>query len=152
MSWNSVSAGAALPLRNSSCRTFTNTSAPVRPLLSVTPAMVETRRTASPTRTGEWKANWLPAHIRRGSGTGGMKPPRLAWPSGPMSDWRCSGRKYNQCHSAGKGKPAGGRSGAWSSVAASAAQGVAVIVSSTDSVRPIQSCSFAVSVFKGSLS
>jgi len=29
-----------------------------------------------------------PAHMRRGSGTGGRKPPRFAWPSGPISDCR----------------------------------------------------------------
>ena len=41
--------------------------------------------------------------MRRGSGTGGRKPPRLAWPSGPISLCRCIGRKYSQCHSGGSG-------------------------------------------------
>ena len=54
---------------------------------------------------------------------GGRKPPRAAWPSGPISDCRCSGRKYSQCHSGGSGVPSAGRSGAASSVADSAATG-----------------------------
>jgi hypothetical protein len=46
--------------------------------LDDTSAIVEVRSTRSPTRTGERNSNWLPAHMRRGSGTGGRKPPRLA--------------------------------------------------------------------------
>jgi hypothetical protein len=61
-----------------SWRTFTNTSAPVRPDFSLTLSMVEVRCTASPIRTGLPNWNWLPAHMRLGSGTGGRKPPRLA--------------------------------------------------------------------------
>ncbi|WP_246653556.1 hypothetical protein [Azospirillum formosense] len=45
----------------------------------------------------------------------------MACPSGPISDWRCSGRKYSQCHSGGSGVPAAGRSAGRSSVADSAA-------------------------------
>ena len=40
------------------------------------------RAAAAGTRSGS------PAHMRRGSGTGGRKPPRRAWPSGPISLWR----------------------------------------------------------------
>ena len=40
--------------------------------------MVDVRSTESPTRIGERNSNWLPAHMRRGNGTGGRKPPRLA--------------------------------------------------------------------------
>src|SRR4030095_9670243 len=109
-----------------SWRTFTNTSGPVRPDFSVTSAIVDTRVTPSPTRSGRLNSNWLPAHIRRGSGTGGRKPPRLAWPSGPTSDWRYSGRKYSQCQSGGIDVPAGGLSQVRSNVADNAAYGVAV--------------------------
>ncbi len=80
----------------------------------------------------------LPAHMRRGSGTGGRKPPRLGWPSGPMSHCRCIGRKYSQCHSGGSGVPAGTSAPGWSSVAVSAPTGAAVTVSRSDSLRPIQ--------------
>jgi hypothetical protein len=111
--------------------------------------MVEVRATASPTQMGAWNSNWLPAHMRRGSGTGGRKPPRLAWPSAPISLWRCNGRKYSQCQSGGRGSPertaeAGWSSVAasaagWSKVAASAATGVGPMVSWTVSLRPTQS-------------
>src|SRR5512138_38895 len=121
-----------------SWRTLTNTSGPVRPDFSVTSAIVDTRQIRSPTRSGCANSNWLPAHMRRGRGTGGRKPPRFAWPSGPTSDWRYSGRKYSQCQSGGNGVPAAGRSAARSSVADSAAYGVAVTMSSTVSVLPIQ--------------
>jgi hypothetical protein len=93
MSWNSVMATLELPSRRISWRTLTKTSGPVRPDFSVTSWMVEIRITASPTRTGSWNWNWLPAHMRRGRGIGGRKPPRFACPSGPISDWRWSGRK-----------------------------------------------------------
>ncbi len=93
MSWNSVSATAASSFARISCRTFTNTSGPVRPDFSFTLSIVDVRVTASPTRSGSWNWNWLPAHMRRGSGTGGRNPPRFACPSGPISDWRWSGRK-----------------------------------------------------------
>jgi hypothetical protein len=122
-----------------SWRTFTKTSGPLRPCLSVTPSMVERRSAWSPTRSGVRNSNWLPAHMRRGSGTGGRKPPRFAWPSGPISLWRCSGRKYSQCHSGGSGMPFCAAIGGWSSVALSAATGVGPNTSCRDSLRPIQS-------------
>ena len=84
---------SASSARRISWRTLTNTSGPVRPLFSVTSWIVEVRVSASPMRSGAWNSNWLPAHMRRGSGTGGRNPPRLAWPSGPISDCRCNGRK-----------------------------------------------------------
>jgi hypothetical protein len=131
--------GIGLPLQRTSWRTLTNTSSPVRPDLDVTSSMVEVRSTASPTRIGERNSNWLPAHMRRGSGTGGRKPPRLAWPSAPISDCRWRGRKYSQCHSGGSGRPAAASMGSWSSVALSASTGVGPMASATVSVRPIQS-------------
>jgi hypothetical protein len=77
--------------------------------LCVTEAMREVRRiTASPARSGlpGIHSSWLPAHMRRGSGTGGRKPPRRGWPSGPICDCGACGRKYSQCHSGGTGEPA----------------------------------------------
>ena len=65
----------------------------VRPCLGTTFSMVDVRTTSSPTRNGLRKSNRPPAHIRRGSGTGGRNPPRSACPSGPSSDCRCIGRK-----------------------------------------------------------
>ena len=61
------------------CRTVTNTMLPVDPVLGATDLICEVREIASPTRTGSpSKLNRLPAHIRRGSGTGGRKSPRSA--------------------------------------------------------------------------
>jgi hypothetical protein len=93
MSCVSASARADSPLRRNSWRTLTNTSDPERPVFSLIAAIVETRVTSSPTRSGSWNSNSLPAHIRRGSGTGGRNSPRRAWPSGPTSDCWYKGRK-----------------------------------------------------------
>ena len=111
--------------------------------------MVDVRSTASPTRTGERNSNWLPAHMRRGSGTGGRNPPRFAWPSGPISLCRCSGRKYSQCHSGGSAVPASTVIGGWSSVAFSAFTGVAPMWSRTVSLRPVQAFSSLKFAFTG---
>ncbi len=78
-------AGPLALLLNSACRTLTNTRRPVRPSFTVMSAMPDSRRTVSPTRTGWWNCSWLPAHMRRGKGTGGMKPPLVGWPSSPAS-------------------------------------------------------------------
>ncbi len=43
---------------------------------TLTPAMVETRSTVSPMRSGARKRTALAAHIRRGNPIGGRKPPR----------------------------------------------------------------------------
>ena len=65
------------------CLTVTNTMTPVDPVLGSTDLISEVRRIVSPTRSGSpSKAKRLPAHMRRGSGTGGRKSPRSAWPSG----------------------------------------------------------------------
>src|SRR5437868_2289788 len=140
MSGNSTSAGSVASLQRTSWRTFTNTSLPVRPSLIETSSMVEVRATRSPTRIGERNSNWLPAHMRRGSGTGGRNPPRLAWPSGPISLCWCSGRKYSQCHSGGNGVPFSTGVAGWSSVASSAFTGVGPSWSRSLSLRPIQAC------------
>ena len=85
--------GRAAPLLRTSWRTVTNTSGPVRPTLLATSSIVDVRTISSPTRIGLRNSNRPPAHIRRGSSTGGRKPPRRAWPSGPISDCWCTGRK-----------------------------------------------------------
>ena len=51
------------------------------------------RVATSPTRSARWNASRPPAHIRRGSSTGGRKPPRRGWPSAPSSLCLASGRK-----------------------------------------------------------
>ena len=43
--------------------------------LSVIDSMVVVRDSFCPARIGEWNCSLLPAHIRRGSPTGGMNPP-----------------------------------------------------------------------------
>ena len=68
------------------CSTDTKHNAPVPPVFIVTSAMLEVRVISSPTRSGSRNSSSPPAHIRRGSGTGGRKPPRAGWPSGPSSD------------------------------------------------------------------
>ena len=45
------------------------------------------------------------AHMRRGNGTGGRKPPRVGWPSLPISEARGAGVKYAHCHSGGNASP-----------------------------------------------
>ena len=76
-----------------SCRTITNTRSPLRPDLGVTETMREVRSMLSPTRSGACQVRRPPAHMRRGSGTGGRNSPRAAWPSGPACDCRYDGRK-----------------------------------------------------------
>ena len=46
-----------------------------------------------------------PAHIRRGSGTGGRKPPRVGWPSGPSCDIGNTGCARHQCVVHGAASP-----------------------------------------------
>ena len=59
------------------CSTETKHSVPVEPVFIVTSAMREVRFASSPTRSGSRNSSSPPAHIRRGSGTGGRKPPRV---------------------------------------------------------------------------
>ncbi len=47
------------------------------PDLCVTDTILDVRSTASPTRKGASHCSRPPAHMRRGSGTGGRKPPRF---------------------------------------------------------------------------
>ena len=58
-----------------------------------TDCTVERRVMAKPSGIGARNSMRLPAHMRRGSGTGGRKPPRFGCPSGPISDCRARGRK-----------------------------------------------------------
>ena len=66
----------------------------MRPVFSVTSSIVEVRVIVSPTRSGWWNSNWLPAHMRRGSGTGGRNPPRLRARRGrcPIADTAAGSR------------------------------------------------------------
>jgi len=78
--------------------------------------------------------------MRRGSGTGGRKPPRLGCPSGPISLWRACGKKYSQCPSGGSAVPGTGAGSSRSSVADRARTGAAVRVSGVVSLLPCQLC------------
>ena len=71
----------------------------------VTSAMRETRVDSSPTRKGSMNSSSPPAHIRRGSGTGGRKPPRVGWPSGPSIDIGNTGCARHQCVVNGAASP-----------------------------------------------
>lgn len=123
-----------------SWRTVTKTSAPLRPCLASTLLMVDRRTTSSPIFNGRSKCSRPPAHMRRGSGTGGKKPPRFGWPSVPISLWGACGRKYNQCASGGRGDPGSVcASSMRSRVADRPARGAAVMMSRRSSLRPIQS-------------
>lgn len=66
--------------------TVTKASWPVAPLLASTLAMREVRAASLPMTSGAVNVRRPPAHMRRGSGTGGRKPPRCGWPSGPRPD------------------------------------------------------------------
>jgi hypothetical protein len=89
MSWSSLRARS--PAVEISCRTVTKTSGPERALLLAMSAISERRVATSPTRSGLTNVSRPPAHIRRGRATGGRKPPRRGWPSGPISLWRAIG-------------------------------------------------------------
>ena len=68
--------------------------APVVPVLGSTDLMREERWIVWPILSGgPVKAKRLPAHMRRGSGTGGRKSPRSAWPSGPTFESGAVSRK-----------------------------------------------------------
>ena len=121
------------------CSTSTNSRSPVRPALCLTEAMRECFCAASPTRSGLLcHCRRPPAHMRRGSGTGGKKPPRKGWPSGPI--WPCGacGKKYSQCHSGGTSLPAAWRSSSRLSKALWPRSGAATISSVSVSLRPSQ--------------
>ena len=59
------------------CSTETKQSTPVEPVFIVTSEIREVRVDSSPTRRGSMNSISPPVHIRRGSGTGGRKPPRV---------------------------------------------------------------------------
>ena len=64
-----------------SCRMSTKQSGPVLPCFQVMPSMIERRRTRSPVRNGARICTSLPAHIRRGTGTGGRKALMVGCPA-----------------------------------------------------------------------
>src|SRR5438874_3488413 len=143
MSCSSVNARP--PATEISCRTTTNTSSPLCPRFGATDTMRDLRVAVAPTASGRCHSIRLPAHIRRGSGTGGRKPPRFACPSGPTSDWRYAGRKYSQCQSGGTASPARGAASSRSSVADRSTSGRASIVSSLVSLFPTHTLSVSLS-------
>src|ERR1700721_4891861 len=95
MSWRSRVATPRGVLKTWS--TETKHSKPVLPGLRFISLIVELRVTTSPTRSGSMKLISPPAHIRRGKGTGGRKPPRVGWPSGPTYDIGTTGSDRHQC-------------------------------------------------------
>src|SRR6185312_15368641 len=119
------------------CSTETKHSVPVEPLFRVTSEIREARADSSPTRSGS--RNWIspPAHIRRGSGTGGRKPPRVGWPSGPSIDIGNTGCARHQCVVHGAASPAFGSPMSWNSVARKPLTSCAVTVSEASVPRPI---------------
>jgi ureidoglycolate lyase len=66
-----------------------------------------------------------------------MKPPRRAWPSGPICECRCSGRKYNQCQHGEIASPGCGAGSSRSNVAAKAFSELVVTRSASVSVVPL---------------
>ena len=87
------------------CSTETKQSTPVEPVFIVTSEIREVRVDSSPTRNGSRNSISPPAHIRRGSGTGGRKPPRVGWPSGPSIDIGNTGCARHQCVVHGAASP-----------------------------------------------
>ena len=75
------------------------------PVLALTSLIRERRVAVDPTASGAAKYSRPPAHIRRGSVTGGRKPPRLGWPSGPRAEAGLTDQKNNQCQSGGSASP-----------------------------------------------
>src|ERR1700744_1244163 len=88
--------------------TETKHNRPVLPDFRSISLIVEVRVTTSPTRSGSTKLISPPAHIRRGNGTGGRKPPPVGWPSGPTSDIGTTGSVRHQCAVNGAASPAFG--------------------------------------------
>src|SRR6476660_9159142 len=119
------------------CSTETKQSTPVEPVFIVTSEIFEVRVDSSPTRNGS--RNWIspPAHIRRGSGTGGRKPPRVGWPSGPSIDIGNTGCARHQCVVHGAASPAFGSPMSWNSVARKPFTSCAVTMSEASVLRPI---------------
>src|SRR5256885_5782913 len=117
--------------------TVTKHSAPPRPRFSSMLSKVRVWSTASPTRSGTPNRKKLPAHIRRGSFTGGRKPPRLGCPSGPSSECLATGAKSVQWNPGGTGSRSLGKGSSRSSVACHAASWLARTASFRTSVRPI---------------
>ena len=58
-------------------RTVTKTSLPLRPCFGSMDTIRDSRRISSPTRSGRLNSILPPAHMRRGSSTGGRNPPRF---------------------------------------------------------------------------
>ena len=114
------------------------------PVFSVIDSIVVTRSIACPGRIGAWKVRSLPAHIRRGNGTGGMKPPSAACPSAPSSlIGTSSSEKCSQCPNGNKGAA---WSPSWPSRVARRAARCPSAVSVAVALRPTQSWRFGESL------
>ncbi|MHC2625138.1 hypothetical protein ACVIW2_007170 [Bradyrhizobium huanghuaihaiense] len=119
------------------CSTETKHSVPVEPDFTCTSAMREVRVDSSPTRSGCRNSISPPAHIRRGSGTGGRKPPRVGCPSGPSIDIGNTGCARHQCTVNGAASPFLGSPTSWNSVARRPITSCAVTMSVASVLRPI---------------
>ena len=119
------------------CSTETKHSTPVLPVFMVTSEMREVRFASSPTRKASKNSSSPPAHIRRGSGTGGRKPPRVGWPSGLSSDIGNTGCARHQCTVNGAASPGFGSPISWNSVARRPFTSCAVTMSEASVLRPI---------------
>ena len=119
------------------CSTETKHSTPVLPVFIVTSEIREVRFASSPTRSGSKNSSSPPAHIRRGSGTGGRKPPRVGWPSWLSSDIGNTGCARHQCAVHGAASPGFGSPISWNRVARRPFTSCAVTMSEASVVRPI---------------
>src|SRR4051812_48508218 len=125
--------------------TVTKHNLPLRPSLKATSRTVSVRVTRSPTRRSASVSICPPAHIRRGSGTGGRKPPLAAWPSGPRESADGVSGARHQCRAGGAIPLAtGARCGA--KVAPNSAIRRGVTRSDASRVRPIQAAKSVMSV------
>ena len=129
-----------------SCFTVTNTSGPVRPSFTATDITSEVRVARSPMASFFRNCSLPPAHMRRGSSTGGRKPPRCGWPSSPSWLVRAASWKKIQCAPGGSGSPSFGFSSSRSSVAFQACTAQAARRSFTSWRLPTQPCSFSASM------
>jgi len=80
---------------------------------------------------------WLGEFVAIGSGTGGRKPPRVGWPSGPSSDIGYTGCARHQCTVHGAASPGFGSPISMNKVARRPFTSCAVTMSEASVERPI---------------
>lgn len=149
MSWSSVRASPRASMI--SWRSVTNASVPLRPALTSTDVTVVVREISSPMRKA--CSNWSlpPAHIRRGSCTGGRMPLRRGWPSTSSATVSSRGVKSSQCHNRGNSSPGRNASPPRSSVAAKASAEARLTKSVRSQRRPIHAFRLAYSGLETSI-